>query len=344
MTRTQLGFFTRLLDDGGPAERYRLGLEQIRHAEAEGYDVAAVAQHHFNGDEGGLPSPLVFLSHAAALTSRIRLTTGVITLPHENPVRVAEDAAVLDALSGGRVELGFASGGSPSSFSPFGLDVADRREIFATNLDTLERALAGEDLGGGNRIQPEPGALGERVWLATFSEPLAVEAGRRGHGLMLSRTQPRPEDAPDTPLWDVQNRLIDAYLEHLPDGVAPRVSVARTVFVADDRDRALQLADAGLRRSPFVRALVGDGTAAPTLRQLLTASDTHVGTADDVVETLGLDTALARATHLSFQVHSVDPPHPYILRSIELIARDVAPALGWTPSAARGHDHAPAAH
>ena len=343
MVGKQLGFFTRLLDDGGAAQRYRLALEQIQHAEAEGFDAAAVAQHHFNAVEGGLPSPLVFPSHAAALTSRIRLTTGVITLPHENSVRVAEDAVVLDQLSGGRVELGFASGGAPSSFVPFGLDFADRREIFASHLDTVERALAGADLGGGNRLYPDAGGLGERLWLATFSAPLAIEAGKRGHGLMLSRTQPRPDDALDATLADVQNPLIDAYLEHLPDGVAPRISVARTLFVADDRERALQLAEAGLRKSGFVRALVGDGPGVPTLEDLLTASDSHVGTPEDVLETLVGDTALARATHLSFQMHSIDPPHEYTLRSIELIAREVAPELGWTSSSDRGLDHAPAA-
>lgn len=55
----------------------------------------------------------------------------------------------------------------------------------------------------------------------------------------------------------------------------------------------------------------------------------HLGTAAQVSATLQADTALARVTDLAFQVHSIDPPHPYILRSIELIARHVAPALGW---------------
>ncbi|MFD2351879.1 LLM class flavin-dependent oxidoreductase [Nonomuraea ferruginea] len=97
----RLGFFTRLLDDVPPGERYRLAAEQIRHAEAAGFDTAWVAQHHFDGDEGGLPAPLVFLGHVAATTSRIRLGTGIITLPLEHPVRVAEDTAVLDQLTGG---------------------------------------------------------------------------------------------------------------------------------------------------------------------------------------------------------------------------------------------------
>ena len=74
-----------------------------------------------------------------------------------------------------------------------------------------------------------------------------------------------------------------------------------------------------------------------TLDDYIRTFDVHLGTAAQVTATLQADTALARVTDLAFQVHSIDPPHPYILRSIELIARHVAPALGWvrrTPSRA----------
>jgi alkanesulfonate monooxygenase SsuD/methylene tetrahydromethanopterin reductase-like flavin-dependent oxidoreductase (luciferase family) len=77
----RLGFFTRLLDRAGAAERYRLAIAQIVHAERCGFDSAWIAQHHFHEDEGGLPAPFVFLAQAAAQTTRIRLGTGIITLP-----------------------------------------------------------------------------------------------------------------------------------------------------------------------------------------------------------------------------------------------------------------------
>ena len=67
---------------------------------------------------------------------------------------------------------------------------------------------------------------------------------------------------------------------------------------------------------------------------MIRAFDTHVGTPDDVIASLRSDTTLDRITDLVFQVHSVDPPHPYVLRSIELIAEKVAPELGWTKKAA----------
>lgn len=116
MTRKRLGFFTRLLDSAPAQQRYRLATEQIRHAERLGFDSAWIAQHHFHEHEGGLPSPLVFLAHVAAQTERIRLGTAIITLPMENALRVAEDAAVLDLLANGRLEVGFGSGGTPTSF------------------------------------------------------------------------------------------------------------------------------------------------------------------------------------------------------------------------------------
>lgn len=331
----QLGFFTRVLDDGSPEERYRLATEQIRHAETFGFDSAWVAQHHFDGAEGGLPSPLVFLAQAAARTERIRLGTGVVTLTLEDPVRVAEDAAVLDLLSGGRLELGFSSGGTPSTFPSFGVEFEERREVFARKRATVLAALAGEPFGeSANRLHPARPELLDRLWLATFSTPLAVAAAERGDGLLLSRTQPPPEDAPDTPLWEIQNPIIDAYLDHLAPGTEPRVSVARTLFVADDRAEALRLAERGYRSAGFARSILGDAVDQLSVEELMAIFDAHVGTPEDVLESLSRDTALPRATHLSFQVHSVDPPHEHVLRSIELIASEVAPALGWTPDPA----------
>ncbi|NAS63097.1 putative FMN-dependent luciferase-like monooxygenase, partial [Pseudomonas syringae pv. actinidiae] len=118
-----------MLDDVPAGQRYRLAAEQIIKAEQLGFDSAWVAQHHFHADEGGLPSPLVFLAQVAAQTRRIRLGTGVITLPMEQPLRVAEDTAVLDLLSNGRLEVGIGSGGTPSSFTAFGHSSEQRGEI-----------------------------------------------------------------------------------------------------------------------------------------------------------------------------------------------------------------------
>jgi putative FMN-dependent luciferase-like monooxygenase len=324
----RLAFFSRLLDDVAPAERYRLAAEQIVHAERNGFESAWVAQHHFDPDEGGLPSPFVFLSHVAAQTSTIRLGTGILTLPLEDPVRVAEDASVLDALSGGRLDLGLGSGGTASSFPVFGQVSADRGRVYEEKLATLLEVLGGAPLGE-NSLYPAGRGLLDAIWQATFSASGGARAGRHGHGLMLSRTQPRSPDAPAASLWDLQAPIIDAYLAALPAGAAPRIVGSRTLFVADDRDEALYWAERGLRRVADHFRSIGQIIPGDSLPELVAALDTHVGTPADVIESLLADRTLDQVTDLTFQVHSVDPPHELILRSIELIAAEVAPALGW---------------
>ncbi len=325
----QLGFFTRLLDEGSAGERYRLAAEQILHAERHGFDSAWVAQHHFHEAEGGLPSPFVFLAHVAAKTSTIRLGTGIITLPLEHPIRAAEDAVVLDLLSGGRLEVGVGTGGTPSSFTAFGLDSANRAEIYDRYLAIVRDAWNGKPLEGGDTLYPAAPDLNDRVWQATFSTWGGTRAGKAGDGLMLSRTQPRSKDAPQAALDEIQHPIIDAYLEALPQGRRPRIVASRSLFVADSREEAMRLAEKGLRRVVDGFAAKGHVIPGDSLADIIAALDTHVGTPDDVIDSLSRDTTLPRVTDLVFQVHSVDPPHEYILRSIELIANEVAPALGW---------------
>ncbi len=328
----RLGFFTRLLEDASPGDRYRFATEQIVHAEQHGFDSAWIAQHHFHRDEGGLPSPLVLLSYVAALTSRIRLGTGIITLPLENPIRAAEDAAVLDLLSNGRLELGLGSGGTPSSFTAFGYDVADKAAIYEKHLETFRTALSGSPIVGDTRQYPPAPHLLERFWQATFSVAGGTRAGKAGDGLMLSRTQPRPADNPRATLPDLQHPIIDAYFANLPREIAPRIVASRTLFVADNREEARRHAATGLKKAAIGLAKGGHRFDSDDLDYLIAATDTHVGTVDDVLESLSRDTTLPRVTDIVFQVHSVDPPHELTLRSIELIATKVAPQLGWTPS------------
>jgi putative FMN-dependent luciferase-like monooxygenase len=331
-TRKTLGFFTRLLDRVSAAERYRLATEQIVEAERSGYDAAWIAQHHFHEDEGGLPSPFVFLAHVAALTTQIRLGTGVVTLPMENAVRVAEDAVVFDLLSGGRLEFGVGSGGTPSSFLAFGEESANRGPIMGRNLAIIRDAWAGRGLGSpDNVLYPAAGDLDSRVWQATFSVEGGRRAGEAGDGLMLSRTQPRPKNAPYATLDEIQNPIIDAYLAALPPGRAPRIMGSRTCFVAETRAAALRLAEPGLRRSVAHFSATGAPPRGDSLEDIIATYDVHIGAPTDAVASLKADSALARATDLAFQVHSADPPHAEILRSIRLIASEVAPALGWRP-------------
>ncbi len=120
---------------------------------------------------------------------------------------------------------------------------------------------------------------------------------------------------------------MDAYYENLPPGVAPRIMASRTAFVADEPGRGAALRRARPGPAAGCRSRLPDSD----LDQRIAAFDVHVGTPQDVIDSLRADPTLERVTDLVFQVHSVDPPHPLILRSIELLATEVAPALGWTP-------------
>jgi putative FMN-dependent luciferase-like monooxygenase len=328
--RPRLGFFTRVLDETSADGRYRLALEQIRAAEAVGFDTAWVAQHHFHEDEGGLPSPFVLLAHAAAQTSRIVLGTSIVTLPLEAPLRVAEDAAVLASLSGGRFELGIGSGGTSSSFPPFGHDPKERPAIFARHTEQLVGALRGDVLtSDGGALYPPAPALLDTWWQATFSADGAARIGAAAAGLMLSKTQ--PHTAPT--LADTQRALVDAYVAALPPGVRPRVFASRNLVVVEDEPTAARLAQRGIERSLGVAEALGvEVPAGATQAELLALFDLHVGTPDAVVAELKEDHVLLGATDLVFQSHPIDPPHELLVRSLELIASEVAPSLGWTPS------------
>ena len=116
-------------------------------ADELGFDVGFVAQHHVPGGIGGLSSPWPFLAHAAARTTRIRLGTAITILPLEDPIRLAEDVAAVDTLSGGRVEIGVGSGASDMEYAAFGKDVSHKRELTSEGLAVLRDALAGREVG-----------------------------------------------------------------------------------------------------------------------------------------------------------------------------------------------------
>ena len=118
--------------------------------------------------------------------------------------------------------------------------------------------------------------------------------------------------------------------------------------MADRRDEALRWAEAGLRRVARRHAAQPSQWAARVdpqapLADLIAAYDVHVGTPDEVIASLRADTALARVSDIVFQVHSIDPPHDAILRSIELTAAHVAPALGWRRADLQAPSSLPAA-
>src|SRR3981081_2907279 len=130
----RLGFLTPPPLGTDPRDSYRIALDLFAWAEELGYDSGWVAQHHFLNGGARLPSTLTFLAAAAERTRRIQLGTAIVILPLQDPIRVAEDAAVVDTISGGRLQLGLGTGGDPLTFAAFGQDLESRRDRYAEAL------------------------------------------------------------------------------------------------------------------------------------------------------------------------------------------------------------------
>jgi alkanesulfonate monooxygenase SsuD/methylene tetrahydromethanopterin reductase-like flavin-dependent oxidoreductase (luciferase family) len=184
----RLGFLTHLEGAGDARRIYQETLDLFVAADELGFDVVWIAQHHFKDRAGRLPSPFPFLAAAAERTRRLRLGTSIVILPLEQPLRVAEDAAVVDTLSGGRLELGIGSGGDPAEFAAFGVDLTRRLELTTTGLHLIQQAFRGEPLGQSEqRLQPPAPTLVNRLWQSALSITGAQYVARQGTGLLLSR-------------------------------------------------------------------------------------------------------------------------------------------------------------
>ena len=126
----------------GQPEQFDAHLEQILHAEELGYDAVWLTEHHFSGY--GRAAVPVLAAQAIALTSKIRINTAVVVLPFHHPIRVAEDWATLDHISGGRVDVGIGRGNQPAEFKGFDVPMDEAEERFTEALDILRRAWTEE--------------------------------------------------------------------------------------------------------------------------------------------------------------------------------------------------------
>ena len=124
-------------------ELYREHLQEAVLAEQLGFDNVWASEHHFSEDAWN-PSPITFLAAVAARTERVRIGTYVLLLPFHNPLRVAEDIAVLDNISGGRVDLPVGVGSAAEEFRTFGIPFNERLGRTFEALRIIERCFAGE--------------------------------------------------------------------------------------------------------------------------------------------------------------------------------------------------------
>ncbi len=183
---------------------------EILRADELGYDYAWLAEHHFSNEYGIMPDVFVYAGYLAGLTKRIKIGTAVVTLPLANPLRVAENAAFVDILSGGRFALGLGSGYRQYEFDGFGIDFEARRDIQEEALPLLMELLATKRATHHGRhfqfkvdgaYELFPHALQKPhppVFLAGATERSIAVAGRMGFGLMLSSWTPFAELARQT--------------------------------------------------------------------------------------------------------------------------------------------------
>jgi alkanesulfonate monooxygenase SsuD/methylene tetrahydromethanopterin reductase-like flavin-dependent oxidoreductase (luciferase family) len=182
-------------DERTDRELYAQALDLAELAEREGFDSVWVSEHHFV-DDGYLPSLLPFCAAIAARTSRVLIGTGVVLAPLHDALRLAEDAAVTDLISGGRLILGIGLGWREEEFEGLGVPLAERVPRTVASMDTMRRAWRG-DLAGSHQDLPavpvrplpaQPG--GPPLWIGASSEPAIRRAGRLADGFMATEVSP----------------------------------------------------------------------------------------------------------------------------------------------------------
>jgi alkanesulfonate monooxygenase SsuD/methylene tetrahydromethanopterin reductase-like flavin-dependent oxidoreductase (luciferase family) len=328
----RLGFLTHLEGAGDARRIYQETLDLFVAADELGFDVVWIAQHHFKDRAGRLPSPFPFLAAAAERTRRLRLGTSIVILPLEQPLRVAEDAAVVDTLSGGRLELGIGSGGDPAEFAAFGVDLTRRLELTTTGLHLIQQAFRGEPLGQSEqRLQPPAPTLVNRLWQSALSITGAQYVARQGTGLLLSRAAWGTDEPTDV----VQLPVAQAYFTTWNGGAAPpRLGLSRGIYPAADRRSALAGLGEPVLRSAEAMVRQGQLPAGLSLEEYCERMHIAYGHPDEVVAKLAADRLLPHTTDLILQFNPAFPPLDQAIKMLEQIATQIAPALGWRPTPA----------
>ena len=322
----EIGVFTfadvRREEGGDPARRLRELIEEIELADEVGLDVYGVGEHH--RPEFAVSTPAVVLAAAAARTTRIRLTSAVTVLSSDHPVRVFQEFSTVDLLSGGRAEIMVGRGSFIESFPLFGYDLRDYDALFAEKLELLLHVRETGATPGGHEVLPHPLQDPLPVWVAVGGTPeSAVRAGALDLPMALAIIGGLPERF--APFAELHRRAA-----RQAGRAEPRLSINSHGYIAESSQRALDesfpyVSEAmnriGLERgwSPLTRA---DYDAAATLR-----GANFVGTPEEVAEKILFQHEIFRHDSFLVQFTIGGIPHEGILRSIELLGREVAPAV-----------------
>lgn len=219
---------------GRPPELvYADTLRLFAEAETLGFRGAWVAEHHFS-DYGTLGGPAVFLSALAARTQKLRLGVAVSILPFHDPIRIAEDYAVVDVISGGRLDFGVGRGYQPKEFAGFGVSMGEARDRFREALQVIETAWREPVLNhagtffkfDGLALKPKPLQRPVPVFVASVSPETFELVKTSGYSMMGSLLTNSPD------------QIYPRFAEHRALRPDARLPIMLPVYVADTMERA----------------------------------------------------------------------------------------------------------
>ncbi|HEY0035447.1 MAG TPA: LLM class flavin-dependent oxidoreductase [Longimicrobium sp.] len=315
------------------AERLRDLMEEMELADQVGLDVFGVGEHH--RPDYAVSSPAVVLAAGAERTKRIRLTSAVTVLSSDDPVRVFQDFATLDLLSGGRAEIMAGRGSFIESFPLFGYDLQDYDALFSEKLELLLKLRESEYVTWSGRhrapltgqgVYPRPVQDPLPVWIAVGGTPQSVvRAATLGLPLAVAIIGGMPEQfAPLVQLYR------DAAGRAGHDAAKLPVSINSHGYIADS---SRQAADEFYPPYADVMTRIGRERGwPPTTRQQYEAQLTRrgalvVGSPSEVIDKILFQHEIFRHDRFLLQFSIGTTPHRQIMRCIELFGTHVAPAV-----------------
>jgi probable F420-dependent oxidoreductase len=333
-----VGLFTGQIPAGSGrsvAQEYGDYLALAETVEASGLDGVWVSEHHFSADSY-LPSLLVMLGAFAAVTEKVALGTGVVLAPFHDPVRLAEDFAVVDQLSQGRVICGLGIAWREEEFRGFGIEVSSRVRRLNEIVEILRKAWTGDYFDHDGRyykyeavkVTPKP-AHDIPIFIGGFADPAVRRAGRIGDGYISSRAEPDR----------VAETFAMAAEERTKAGKSgePKAALLHNAFVSNDPESDWPMVRAGIGHQLGVYTGWRGGTDVKGKSLEVMPPDdetirrtTAFGTPDEVVAKLGPIVDILKQhdeSHLIVRLHYPGMDKEPARRAIELFAKEVAPRL-----------------
>ena len=328
MAGLQVGFIPI---EGG--HYYRDALEEVVRAEDLGFDSVWMEEHH-SVTNHYWPSPLPVLAGFATRTSRMRLGTDILVAPFYHPVRLAEDTAMLDVISGGRFVLGVAIGYKPDEFALYGVELEKRGARFEEQLAIMNGlwtqesvSFAGTYYRVDGRLEPKPLTRPHPpVWIGGWGDITLRRAAT-----LADNWVPGPTADLARLLAGKQRFIADRRAAGRTDALT-EWPLTRDVIIADTDREARELAEkhimisyrkeyAGGWRHPFIDASIATDLDGLMKNRFL------IGGPEQVIRALRPFVSEYGVTHLICRVFFPGMPHRHIMRELELLAKEVRPAF-----------------